>query len=270
MLILRANLDDLELITGSAADIEVHLSAMQASAATPPVVQPAPNLGPLASIVTATTTQILDTSGITDTHIVNVKHLNIYNNHASQSCLCTVQVNDGTNVVVLEEVTLLASEMLVFTQGGVWLHYDANGGVYPSVGNAASQAEMEAGTATDKYVTPQGVNWHPGVAKCWGKAAGAGTTLHDNWNISGIADTGTGRLGWTIGTDFSGVHWAALTSLQRVSTSLAVASVDSGGGTFRNAGQTAAVIESENFDATATTNVAQDPEFYHMAGFGDQ
>jgi hypothetical protein len=158
----------------------------------------------------------------------------------------------------------------VFTQSGVWIHYDANGGVYPSVGNAASQAEMEAGTATDRYVTPQGVNWHPGVAKCWGKANGAGTSLLANWNIAGIADTGTGRLGWTIGTDFSSANWAALTSLQRVATSLAVANNDIGGGTFRNAGQTAAVIESENFDNTATTNVAQDPENYYMAGFGDQ
>jgi hypothetical protein len=119
-------------------------------------------------------------------------------------------------------------------------------------------------------VTPQGVNWHPGVAKCWGKALGAGTSLSAGWNIASVADTGTGRLGWTIGTDFSGVNWAALNSIQRIATTLTVATVDLGGGTFRNAGQTAAVIESENYDETATTNVAQDPEFYYMAGFGDQ
>jgi hypothetical protein len=271
MLLLRANTDDLELVTGAAAahDIEVHLSAMQADASTPPVVQPAPNLGPAASITSATTTQILDTSGITSGHIVNVKDCSIYNNHASNSCVVTVQVNDGTNVTVKKKVTLLAGESLDLTQGGVWLHYDSNGAVYPSVGNAASQAEMEAGTATDKFVTPQGVNWHPGVAKCWLKANGAGTSLLANWNITSISDTGTGRLGITIGTDFSDANWVGLTSIQRVATSLAVASVDNGGN-FRNVSQTAGVIEVENYDDTATTHVAQDPEYYFFAGFGDQ
>lgn len=271
MLILRANLDDLRITTESAADIEVHLSTMLADASTPPVIQPPPNLGPLASITTATGPSIIiDTSGITDTYILNLKHANIYNNHATQACVVTIDVNDGTVTVVLQKVNLLAGETLVFTQGGLWVHYDSNGGVYPSVGNAASQAEMEAGTATDKYVTPQGMNWHPGVAKCWGKAVGAGTSLSANWNIASVADTGTGRLGWTIGTDFSSVNWAAVSSVQRVSTALTVANIDLGGGVFRNASQTAAVIESENYDETASTNVAQDPEFYYLAGFGDQ
>ena len=270
MLLVRGNTDIIRVVTGSAADIEVHVSAMQADGSAPPIIQATPNLGPLASNTTATTTTIVDGTAITSGHTLNVCHLNIYNNHASQSTTLRVEHNDGTNTAVLWNGTLLAGEFLVFTETGIWLHYDSNGGLYPSVGNRASQAEMEAGTATDKYVTPQGVNWHPGVAKCWGKAAGAGTTLHANWNLAGIADTGTGRLGWTIGTDFSSTHWAALTSLQRVATTLTVATVDLGGGTFRNAGQTAAVIESENYDETASTNVAQDPEFYFMAGFGDQ
>lgn len=270
MILFRGNTEDLEVITSHAADIEVHLSVMQVDNSTPPVVQPIPSFGPRASITTATTTQILDSSGLTSGHAYNLKHAQFYNNHASQSCTVTVQSNDGTDTSVLAKVLLLAGEMLVLTQGGVWIHYDANGGVYPSVGNAASQAEMEAGTATDRYVTPQGMNWHPGVAKCWGKANGTGTSLLANWNIAGISDTGTGRLGWTVGTDFSSTNWSALTSLQRIATTLTVATVDLGGGTFRNAGQTAGVIESENYDETATTNVAQDPEFYYMAGFGDQ
>lgn len=269
MLILRANLDDLSVVTGSAADVEVHLSAMRADASTPPVVQPLPNLGPLASITTATTTMILDTSGFTDGHVINVKHMNIYNNHASQATTLRVEVADGTNTTVLANVNLLAGESLVLTQGGVWLHYDSNGAAYPSVGNAASVAEMEAGSALDRYVSPGVFHRHPGSLKCWGKANGAGTTLLANYNIASISDTGTGRLGWTIATDFSDANWAATTSVQRVATSLAVASVDNGG-LFRNASQTAGVIETENFDDTATTHVAQDPETYHLQGAGDQ
>jgi hypothetical protein len=260
----------LQVVTSAAADIEVAASVVAVSTATPPVVDGSV-LGPilLASITTAVASP--GTAIVTGAAslIKRVTELSLRNNHASTACDVTIERADGTNTETVVKASLLAGESLVYT-GGTWLHYDVNGAIYPSVGNAATQAEMEAGTSTSKYVTPQGVNWHPGTAKCWGKAAGAGTTLHANWNLAGIADTGTGRLGWTIGTDFSDTHWAALTSLQRVATSLAVASVDIGGGLFRNAGQTAAVIESENFDETATTNVAQDPEFYYMAGFGDQ
>jgi len=265
MLILRATADILRVVTGSAADIEVHVSAMEADNATPPVVQDIVRVN-TASITTATTTTILDCT--TANRRRNVKHVNIYNNHASQSCLTTVEHTDGTNVETLAEVTLLASESLVFTQGGVWIHYDANGGVYPSVGNAASQAEMEAGTATDRYVTPQGMNWHPGVAKCWGKAVGAGTSLTVNWNISSIADTGTGRLGVNIGTDFSSANYVIDALLERTVTSLTASGVEDQ--QVRNASPAAGSFEIESYDQTTILFVAQDPQNYFFACFGDQ
>lgn len=268
MLLLRANTDDLRITTGSAADIEVHLSAMQADASTPPVVQPAPNLGPLASITTATTTTILDTSGITSGHIVNVKHLNIYNNHASQSCLVTVDVDDGTNTTVLAEATLLAGEWLVLNQGGRWIHYDVNGGEYPQVGAQASRAEMEAATSLVTVVSPGSFQYHPGACKAWGKAVGAGTSLTVNYNISGIADTATGRLGVTIGTDFSSANYSILTTLERSVTSLTATGVEDHA--VRNASPTAGVFEIESYDQTAILFAAQDPANYFWACFGDQ
>lgn len=156
MLLLRANTDDLELITSAAGDIEVHLSAMQIDASTPPVVQPAPNLGPAASITTATTTQILDTSGITSAHVVNVKHLNIRNNHASVSNDVTVQINDGTNVSTLCKATLLSGEVLVLNQAGLWLHYTSDGVIKSASSLIAynnSTAAQSSTFATDTYVT---------------------------------------------------------------------------------------------------------------------
>ena len=220
MLILRANTDDLSIVTGSAADIEVHLSAMQADASTPPVVQPLPNLGPLASITTATTTMVLDTSGITSAHVVNVKHMNIYNNHASQASTVRAEVADGTNTTVLANVNLLAGESLVLTQGGVWLHYDSNGGLYPSVGNAASQAEMEAGTAPDKYVTPQAMNWHPGVCKAWGKHALSGGVpqMTATWNVTSVTDSGVSRVTPVIATDFSSANYSIQATAEAATT----------------------------------------------------
>jgi len=72
-----------------------------------------------------------------------------------------------------------------------------------------------------------------------------------------------------IGTDFSSADYSAVTSLERVSTSLAVANTDNGG-MFRNATMAAGSFQIENFDDTATTHVAQDPSSYFWACFGDQ
>lgn len=158
MLILRANTDDLELVTGSAGDIEVHLSAMQVDASTPPVVQPLPNLGPLASITTATTTQIVDTSGITNGHSVNVKDCSIMNNSSSVSNAVEVRVNDGTNSTVIAgtQVTLLPKESLKLVENGVWIHYNSDGipkGETVKKVYNASTASQGAGFSSDTYLT---------------------------------------------------------------------------------------------------------------------
>ena len=199
MLILRAAVDVLRVVTAQAADIEVHVSALEADNATPPVIQDIVRNN-VASITTATTTTILDCT--TANRRRNVKHVNIYNNHASTACQVDVEHTDGTIVEVLASVNLLAGESLVFTEKGNWIHYDVNGAVYPSVGTAATQAEMETATASNRHVTPQNANWHPGMNKAWGKAVGAGTSLTVNWNITSVADTGVGRLGVTIGNYF--------------------------------------------------------------------
>lgn len=267
MLIGSSTSHKLQVVTSAAADIEVAASVIAVSTATPPVVDGSALLPVLpASITTATTTDIVTGAA---SLIKRVMELSARNNHASTSCDVTVQRTDGTNTETIIKVTLLAGEALVYTGGGTWIHYDVNGGMYPSVGNAATQAEMEAGTATNKYVTPQGVNWHPGACKCWGKANGAGTSLVVNWNVASITDTGTGQLTVTIGTDFSSADYAAVTSVERVSTALTVANVDNGGN-FRNATMAAGSFQIENYDDTATTHVAQDPASYFWACFGDQ
>lgn len=267
MLILRANTDDLRVITSAAADIECHVSAMQADNAAPPALQAIPNLGPLASITTATTTTILDTASLTNNHSINVKHINIYNNHASTACIVTIDVDDGTVNTVLAEVNLLAGESLVFTQGGVWIHYDANGGVYPSVGNAASQAEMEAGTATDRYVTPQGVNWHPGAVKFWLKAGVTGNIL-GSWNVTSLTDTGTGVLTITIATDFSSTNYCCQVSVEATATTWAVANARECH--IRSATPAVGSIAVDCIDNTATTNLVKDPTSWHVSALGDQ
>jgi len=265
MLILHATADIIRVITGSASDIEPVVSVMETDNAAPPVVQDIPDIGTMTSITTATTTTIA--SCATANRRRNVKHISLYNN-TTISTTCKVEFSDTVVSSVLANCTLLGGEMLVFTQGGIWIHYDSNGAPYPSVGNAASQAEMEAGTATDKYVTPQGVNWHPGACKAWGKAVGAGTSLTVNWNIASVADTGTGRLGVTIGTDFSSANYAIDAMVERTVTALTATGVEDQ--TIRNASPTAGVFEIESYDQTAILFAAQDPQNYFWSCFGDQ
>lgn len=267
MLILRGNTDKLQLVTGSAVDIEVHASVMQADNAAPPVVQALPNFGPRASITTATTTDIVDATGLTSGHVYNVKTLTAYNNHASTSSVVTMQVTDGTDTTVLAKVTLLAGESLVLDESGRWFHLDANGGEYPSVGNAATQAEMEAGTATDKYVTPQGVNWHPGVNKAWLKAGITGNLLA-SWNITSLTDTGTGVLTITIATDFSSVDYCVNVSVEATATTWAVANTRECH--IRSATMAVGSVAVDCVDNTATTSLVKDPTSWHVSMLGDQ
>lgn len=264
---LKGTGDLLRLITvTTGSDIECAISWADALDGSPPAVS---SFGRevFASITTNTTTTIL--TGVAS-HTLKPKRISVHNNHASVATVVYLDITDGTDTAVLagSEVNLLAGEALLMIETGAFFHYDSNGALYPAIGNAASQAEMEAGTATDRFVTPQAFNWHPGAVKAWGKANGAGTSLLANWNISGITDTATGRLGVTIGTDFSSVNYSITIALERSVTSLAVAGVEDSN--IRNASQAVGTFEIESYDHTATTMVAQDPANYHWQCCGDQ
>lgn len=201
MLLLTGTSDLVRVVTDAAGDIEVHASFMDHSAGTF-----TPDRTNTASITSATTTTIVGSPASSTQR--NVKHINIRNNHASQAVLTTVFHTDGTNQEDLFECTLLAGEALVFTQGGVWLHYDVNGGTYPQVGAVATQAEMEAGTSTVTTVSPGRLHFHPAAAKCWGEFLANSTTVLRSYNVTSIADTATGAMTVTIATDFSDANWA--------------------------------------------------------------
>jgi len=267
-MLLRANVDDLEVVTGSAADIRPHISALQVDNSTPPALQAVPDYGSLPAITTATTTQVIDTSGVTNNHSLRVIEASFHNAHASTSTTVKVQVNDGTRTSIKASVTLLAGETLYY-DGFSWLHYDSNGGIYPSVGNSASQAEMEAGTATDKYVTPLGVNWHPGVAKAWAKSivsAGVPQTTK-TWNMTSITDSAVCRVTPVIATDFSSADYAVACTAEAATTTYS-ATTTALIAIIRNATQTVTqfTIDLLEIDIGQTT----DPAAWHWQCFGDQ
>jgi hypothetical protein len=77
------------------------------------------------------------------------------------------------------------------TSGYILTHRGAVIGNGPAT--AASQAEMEAATSTDTYVTPASAKHHPGVAKAWVNLSGTGTAaIRSSYNVTSITDEGTG------------------------------------------------------------------------------
>lgn len=146
MINLASTSDLIQVITSHAAQIEVHASWVDLSGTT---VTPGRTNTP--AITTAATTTIIASPAAST--VRNVKHLNITNDHASQSCIVTVEHTDGTTAVELMSFTLLPGENMIFNEEGRWAHRDAQGAEYPPAGlgsyNGRTIGFMKSGTAAD-------------------------------------------------------------------------------------------------------------------------
>ena len=146
MINLASTSDLIQVITSHAAQIEVHASWVDLNGTT---VTPGRTNTP--AITTATTTTIVGSPAAST--VRNAKHLNITNDHASQSCTVTVEHTDGTTVVELMAFTLLPGENMIFNEEGRWAHRDAQGAEYPPAGlgsyNGRTIGFMKTGTAAD-------------------------------------------------------------------------------------------------------------------------
>lgn len=269
MLALGPSTSDLvRVTTGSAADVEITYSFVTYSNAVPPVVQVVDG-EPLASVTTATTQNILLGAASTCTVI---KGMSLFNRSATSTTVL-VEHLDASDTVGLAFCTLLQNEWLLFTESGLWVHYDANGAAYPSVGNAASQADMEAATATDMYVSPGRLRFHPGVAKVVCMTTGTATPVNQtppSFGVTSITDNGVGDLTVTFSTAFSTANYCVQAQCEMVSTTL----TEAGGNVMRaflRQGTIATGSVRVNFsDFTATTHVLRDPISCHITCWGDQ
>ena len=151
MLILASTSDIVRVVTAQAAQIEVHASYVDWNGS---AVTPGRTNTP--HITTATTTTVVAAPGASVQR--NVKHLNITNDHASASCVVTVEHFDGTTAIELMGFTLLPGENMIFSEEGRWTHRDVNGAEYPPAGKGAYDGYpvvfMKTSTAAD-------------VAGCW-------------------------------------------------------------------------------------------------------
>ena len=145
MIILASTADLVRVVTSHAALVEVHASYVDLNGTT---VTP----GRLNTLISTATTTTVVASPASAT-VRNLKHLNITNDHASQSCNVTVEHTDGTTAIELMAFTLLPGENMILNEEGRWAHRDAQGAEYPPAGLGAytgnSISFMKTGTAAD-------------------------------------------------------------------------------------------------------------------------
>src|SRR6185437_9325682 len=120
MLLLTSTSDLVQVVTGSAGTINVHASYMDNNAGTI-----TPGRTNTAAITTAATTTVVGSPGSSIQR--NLKMLDVFNADASVANLITGKHTDGTNAETLWSGTLLAGEMIVMDEAGLWTKYSASG-----------------------------------------------------------------------------------------------------------------------------------------------
>jgi hypothetical protein len=192
MLLLAATTDKLQLITSSAADIEVHISYVERVIATGAWVSAGKQN---TAITSATTTDIL--AAPASSNVRNCETINIHNDHASTANTVTVSFNQNATLFTLRKVTLAAGESLTYVEGVGWF---INGALPQGELLYKSLAADDPGGAASAAAQP----WFP--------TAGAVTVqASTTYNFEGLLMLATGATTHTTGTLFAGT--ATLTSI---------------------------------------------------------
>ena len=133
----------------------------------------------------------------------------------------------------------------------------------------ASQAEQEAASATDKFVSPAKQHFHDSAPKAWLNFNGSGTiAIRDSYNITSIEDNGVSDYTINIATNMSSANYAAVGSCSGLdgsgdATFLNTNRVASSGGV---ADQSAGAIR---IGCTDQAGVTIDSKYVSVAFFGD-
>jgi hypothetical protein len=119
MILLTSTSDKIQVITSAAGQVDVHASYIDLASGTV-------SAGRLNTrISTATTTDVVAAPAASTTR--NVKTLKIGNNSATVTNTVTIQHTDGTNVIVLEQVTLAPLERIGYEEGSGIRVFDSAG-----------------------------------------------------------------------------------------------------------------------------------------------
>lgn len=270
MIIQQTTSDKLIINLSLAADLEVQVSGVDLDQTSTPPGEFEDTYRRNTDVTASGDTDITTVVGASNIRR-NIKYIAIRNIDASDTPVIRLKHTDGTTIVdCMPSCTLLVGESMIYNDG-TWFHFDVNGGVYVGSLQAtdtaaglieiASQAEMEAGTDVARAVTPGRAHYHPSATKFWCNVTGGGTpALQSSYNVTSIADTGTGRMTVTIATDFSSGNWsAALTTFTTTTTGdEGIPNIDS---------KAAGTIEAGN---RIITPAFADPNIgYDVKGWGD-
>lgn len=159
----------LQLVTGSAATVDVHASWVDYSNANPPVVQ-GDTMGSLnTAITTATTTDIVAAPAANE--VRNVKTLHIRNKHASTSTDVTVVLDQNGTDFELHKANLGPGEQLEYVEGIGF--FEVQAAVTSTTGGSTNFASSSsaAGFSSDTYVTGSALDLDalgaPTVGRCY-------------------------------------------------------------------------------------------------------
>jgi hypothetical protein len=152
MLLLASTTDKIQVITSAVGQIDIHASWIDLSGTTITAGRTNTRIG------TATTTDVVAAPASSTTR--NVKQLKVGNNSASVTNTVTIQHTDGTNVIVIEQVTLAPLERIGYEEGTGVRVFDSAGrekvisGGLPT-GNANTSDVVANAAAT--YLTGSGL-----------------------------------------------------------------------------------------------------------------
>lgn len=271
MILRHSTNDRIRLTSGTAADLDISADFVELDQDTTPPGE-FEDAGSQVTVITGTSATTIVDGPADNTIRRNVKKMTIANTDSADTTTVTVERTRDNGTTWIEEFkcTLAPSERALYANG-VWFVFDSNGGVKqgataatetaPGLIEIASVAEMEAASDTTRAVTPGYQHRHPSAAKFWCNVTGGGTpALQSSYNVTSIADTGTGRMTVTIGTDFSSGNWAcSLTTFTTTTTGdEGIPNIDS---------KAAGTVEAGN---RIVTPAFADPNVgYDLVGFGD-
>lgn len=152
-----------------------------------------------------------------------------------------------------------------FFIGTAWVQGTATSTVAGTV-KVSTQALMETGTATDTAVLIAHQHFHQSAVKAWGyvTVSGGTPTLVTSYNVSGITDTGVGRLTVSIDNDLSSANYCAHVTCQNANEGAAAADRRSG-----EIEETNLAAGSIRFGCYNGDDDPADPKSWHFLILGD-
>lgn len=178
--------------------------------------------------------------------------------------------NDGTGVITIDpnaSETIDGATTLAVNPGESFI-ITCDGTSFKTIGRAtgiaATQADQEAATGTNKYVAPGTQQYHPSAAKAWVNFNGTGTiAIRASYNVTSLTDNATGD--WTVNftTPFSSANFCGIPN----------------GGKGANAGTGGITVGPSVANPTAsafrinsvtTAGAAVDLDYINAAFYGDQ